>query len=177
MTLTTTIIREYITIADNIMSKCFPKTYKTPTYTEITISKARSFWAQIKHISGKYYSLKVSNVFNEIEDQDDFENRMISCMIHELIHTLPGCFNHGAKFKAACAKVNRMFPGYNLQRATSMEEYGIKREVKPIKYVMSCGKCGATWNYRRKPNIMDMNEMNKYYTCACGAADFHLKEV
>ena len=176
MTLTISVINECIDLADDIMHRCFPK-YETPTYTEIKISRARSFWAQIKYISKGKYSLKVSNVYEEIEDEHTAKERLIGTMIHELIHTLPGCYNHGSKFKAACAVVNRKVPGYNLQRCTSMSDYGVKQEVKPIKYVMSCGKCGATWNYRRRPNIMNMKEMNKHYTCACGAADFHLKEV
>lgn len=176
MTLTTEFIWEQIRTADEIMHECFPK-YQTPTYTDIKISKARSFWAQIKYISEGTYSLKVSNVFEEIADEEVMKIRLISCMLHELVHTLPKCFNHGKYFKKACAVINTKFPGYNLQRATSMSEYNIVNEPKPIKYIMSCGHCGATWNYRRKPNITNMKVMNASYRCACGAADFHLKEV
>lgn len=176
MKLTTEFIWKQLRVADEMMHECFPH-YTTPTITNITFSKARSFWAQIKYIAEGTYSLKISTVFEEIDDEDVMKQRLLGCLLHELVHTRPRCFNHGKYFKSACAVINHKFPGYNLQRCTSMSEYGIKEEVKPIKYIMSCGKCGATWNYHRKPNIMDMETMNKHYRCACGAADFHLKKV
>lgn len=51
-------------------------------------------------------------------------------IIHELLHTCPGCANHGAQWKALADKVNRAY-GYNIRRLASPAEKGVPDEWIP----------------------------------------------
>ena len=173
MKLTEALIEQYIDEAKIIISRCYPS-FVPPTIVKITISRARSYWAQIKHVNGNCYELRVSNVFNEIADEYLFHKRLMSCMIHELIHTMPKCWNHGTMFKRMAALINRYYPEFDVQTGTVGEAFGIKEDVRVIRYVVKCANCGAESKYVRKPKIWQyINKKNSPYTCCrCGRSKF-----
>ena len=148
MQLTEALIEQYIEDAKIIIGRCYLP-FVPPTIVKITISKARSYWAQIKHVNGNYYELRVSNVFNEITDEHLFHKRLMSCMIHELIHTMPKCWNHGVVFKKMAALINRYYPEFDVQTGTVGEAFGIKEDTRVIHYVVKCVNCGAESKYVR----------------------------
>ena len=151
MKLTEALIEQYIDEAKIIISRCYPS-FVPPTIVKITISRARSYWAQIKHVNGNCYELRVSNVFNEIADEYLFHKRLMSCMIHEVIHTMPKCWNNGTMIKRMAALINRYYP----------------------EFVVKCANCGAESKYVRKPKIWQyINKKNSPYTCCrCGRSKF-----
>ena len=173
MKLTEALIEQYIDDAKVILSRCY-LSFVPPTFVKITISKARGYWAQIKHVSGNYYELRVSDVFNEITDEHLFHKRLLSCMIHELIHTIPRCWNHGAVFKKIANLVNRYYPEFDVQTGTEGSAFGIAEEVRPYKYIVRCENCGSESKYYRKPKIWQyLNKKNSPYTCCkCGRSKF-----
>lgn len=85
-------------------------------------------------------------------------------LVHELLHTCPGCRNHGAKWKAWAQQAGEAM-GLDIRRTVPVEG-----EVKPlrqeeIKYVLICESCGARIQRRR------MSKAVKYpwrYRCKCG---------
>lgn len=171
--LTELLINEHIEYAKSILSSCYLK-FNPPKIVKVRISKARSYWAQIKHIDEDRYELAVSNVFDDIVNEQLFYNRLTSCMIHELIHTIPGCWNHGKIFKKIANKVNTRFPEYQIQTSTYDTDYGIPETVQIIRYVVTCKNCGAESKYTRRPKIwsyLDSNS-NPYYCCRCGKSEF-----
>lgn len=165
MTLTNTLIKEKVICAKAMIEECtgFKVDAKFPV---ITFSKARSFWANVTTLGNKDFKLNVSNVFEEIEDSTLADIRLQSTIIHEVIHTLPGCFNHGPKFKKVCNDINKVYPEFELQRATAMSKYGIEREVKPFKYIIECPHCGKQYHYKKKSKFIDI--LN---TCRCGVCN------
>ena len=173
MKLTEALIEQYIDDAKIIISRCYPS-FVPPIVVKITISKARSYWAQIKHVGDNYYELRVSNMFNEITEEHLFYNRLMSCMIHELIHTIPRCWNHGRIFQQYAQKINLYFPEFNISTSTSGEELGIIEDVRIIKYVVTCYNCGAESKYMRKPKIWKyINKETSPYICnKCGQSKF-----
>ncbi len=175
MTLNESIIRDYIWKASEVLEECCP-TYKRPEKLIITMSNAKSFWATVSKPAPNTIKVKVSRVFEQIPDDELFDRRLMGCMIHELVHTIPGCMNHQAPFKAQAAKINKIYPQYQVQRTTSMTEYGIpKREKAPYKYAVICTKCGCTSSYRRLPQIWTyVNKGFSPYTCSrCGCSSFY----
>ena len=50
-------------------------------------------------------------------------------LMHELVHTLPKCFNHGMEFKAWARKINRLLPGYNVDTSCRGEEWEAVCEI------------------------------------------------
>lgn len=173
MKLTEQLIEEYIDNAKLIIDNCY-SLFVPPTIVKITITKARSYWAQIKYVRKNCYELRVSNVFNEIKNEQSFHNRLMSCMIHELIHTLPECWNHGKSFKTIANIVNKYHPEFNIQTATIVKDVDIKESVLIIRYVVKCNNCGAESKYTRKPKIWQFLETDSipYYCRCCGKSEF-----
>ena len=134
--------------AYDVLSKVVPE-FKKPIIREIKVGKSRTHWATIsKHGTGDF-TLRVSNVYESIADEDAAKQRLESTIIHEVIHTLPNCFNHGYYFKKWAARVNFNYPQYSIQRCTSMEDFGIKRKQTDYKYKLTCS-CGKEFLYKKK---------------------------
>lgn len=89
-----------------------------------------------------------------------------SCMqtiAHELIHTCPGCMNHGETFKKYAEKMNREY-GYDISRTNTKEDMGVK-EKAPCRYLIICQKCGKKIErIKRSPLVDDPSA----YRCRCG---------
>lgn len=94
-------------------------------------------------------------------------------IIHELIHCLPGCNNHGREFKKYASIVNNKL-GYNISRLGDKEkdfeksniEY--KQNEKNYKYKICCIECNQLY-YRKR---LAKNFLAKY---RCGKCKGKLK--
>lgn len=173
MKLTPDLIKECIAYAEDILHSSYPE-FDPPSITNISISKARSYWAQINHVKDDQFEIRVSNVFDMIESSEICRNRLTSCMIHELIHTQNDCWNHGKTFKSIANKVNSKYPQFNISTRTSMSEYNIPECARRIRYTVRCATCGYTTHYLRKPKIWSyINEDIIPYECSkCGNSKF-----
>lgn len=89
---------------------------------------------------------------------------------HELLHTCPGCFNHGDKWKEY-AKVLKEQYGYDITRTTKLEENidgtGQYRKEE-YKYVLKCNNCGQIFKRKRECNLTRHPE--KYRCRKCGGS-------
>ena len=172
--LTEEIINNSIEIAHKILKEVYPK-YKEPIIYSIKITNAHSYWANIgrckEYPSG--YGLHISRTFEQIKDIEVARNRFQSCMIHEMIHTQPGCNNHGYNFKRLCYYVNKKYPQYKVQTSTTDESVGITIESAPIKYIIKCKICGCESKYRRKPKY----SLSKYICNRCNHSEFELINI
>lgn len=82
-------------------------------------------------------------------------------MAHELLHTCPGCRNHGKLWKQYAAAVNCSY-GYAIRRTV---ETGDNPEINEAKYILLCRQCGREIKRQR------LSKAVKYparYRCACG---------
>ena len=176
MTISKGLVKEYICKASSVLEECCPD-FERPENLIIELTWAKSFWAKVSMPYPNTVKIRVSEVFNQISEHDMFERRLTSCMIHELIHTIPGCMNHQGPFKHQAYLVNKKYPQYEIQRATSMENYGIEKTKTrlPYKYQVTCTRCGAISKYKRRPGIW--NYVNKgfspYKCCRCGGSSFY----
>ena len=133
MVITKDLIEEELDYAEMIAEECVPDFVK-PNFVQIRLSNARSFWGTVKHLGCGTYRLTVSNIFNDIEDNSNASMRLTSTLVHEILHTQPGCMNHGRKWKALAERVNREYPYLNIQRCTSSISYGVERRKPVYKY-------------------------------------------
>ncbi len=68
---------------------------------------------------------------------------------HELIHTIPGCYNHGPAFQEAANKLNAYYPKlYNVQVETNLADYGLFASALN-RYKIVCQHCQYTM-YRQR---------------------------
>ena len=108
-------------------------------------------WGQCKHVFAgigadgkrKYnHSIDISSIL--LDDNTPVE-ALRNTIIHEILHTCPGCNNHGVGWKRRADQVNKKF-GYNIKSRSSAEDKmvpdSVMEEYKKPKYILRCKKCG-----------------------------------
>lgn len=165
-------IQSVIDQGNRILKECVPS-YCCPYIHKIDFkNKSKSYWAKIGRNSKKHsgYFLRIGGLFSLIPDENIARIRFQSTIVHELIHTIPGCMNHGKKFHLICALINKKYPELSLQTSTSCEEYGIMVEKRVPKYIVKCTKCGKKYFYFRMPNY----DLHNYVCNCCGYSKLKL---
>lgn len=172
------ILQKAVDNANNCLKKIYSN-YVEPNILHFRFTKARSYWANISRIpnqiinSDNEYLIKIGSLFACIKDQESRIRRLEECIIHEFIHTIPGCFNHGHKFKKIASAINLRFPKYNIQTRTAAEDFGIVISEPIKRYAITCKHCGKVFYYSRKPKY----DLSKYYCNHCGFDTFELTTV
>ena len=90
-------------------------------------------------------------------------------IIHELIHTCPGCMNHGYEWKRRGDRVNRIL-GYNIARcaeADGLVAAGVELKTREFKYALECPSCGSQWKYRRWCESLENPSRYQCAKCKC----------
>lgn len=125
-------------------------------------TRAKNRWGQTRYSNG-VYSINISNRLLA-EELDDMVAK--NTIMHEIIHTCPGCMNHGENWKRLANRVNAAYPDYNIKRTTSCEEKGIEApEPRAYRWEIYCKSCGKKWNYKRLPKCA---QYPSNYRCFCG---------
>lgn len=162
MKVTYALINQVVGESVQILKEVYPS-FQYKGFTKVRISKARSKWGSVKkNCSTGDFALTISNCFEEIPDEKRARTKLLSTVTHELIHTIPGCMNHGSNFKYYAALVNRKYPALQIQRCTSMESLGIQKNTKNYPYIAKCNICNKEWKWTRKPRIF-----NYISACEC----------
>lgn len=110
----------------------------------------------------KKHTIEISKWLMDLND-DIIKNTII----HEIIHCLPDCNNHGKEFKKYSKLINEKL-GYNITRLGNKKEDYEKsnlefNENQKIKYVIACENCGLIY-YRQR---MAKNFTKKYRCGKC----------
>lgn len=135
-------------------------------YIEVN-TRAKGRWGQCKKRDGKF-SINLSSELLKTNSK-----AIKDTIIHELIHTVDGCFNHGQKFQFYANLMNKNF-GYSISRVSTLEEKGFNREEYKknisFKYTVKCDNCGIENHYQRKAKIFTVLER-----CVCSKCKSHGK--
>ena len=88
-------------------------------------------------------------------------------IVHELLHTVPGCFKHTGKWRQYADLINKLLPHYSIKTHTSYEEKGIKdnRAAPTYRYVLKCESCNREVLRQKKCAVVEHPE---HYRCRCG---------
>ena len=129
-----------------------------------TRAKARFGACKVRknRLGQKKYIIEISKEILGCETED-----ISSVLVHELLHTCKGCFNHGKKWKSYCEIVENQL-GYSIERTSRYEDLGLKRpEAKEqVKYMVKCKGCGMEFPRKRMCNLVKNTEA---YRCGkCG---------
>lgn len=90
-------------------------------------------------------------------------------IIHELVHTCPGCMNHGPEFQRRALMVNRRL-GYHVSTTTdgnALEAAGVTLKRAADNYGIVCKKCGRVVQ-RRKRWSSTLENIGGYRHGGCG---------
>ena len=105
--------------------------------SSLTITRARKSAGVCKRTrtgSSFEYVIGFSKYYLGLEDQE-----AKNILAHELIHTVRGCYNHGANFKQRAEKLNRA--GYNVRtHITERQHEQAKERLKQGLVIILCGR-------------------------------------
>lgn len=90
------------------------------------------------------------------------EKYAMETVVHEILHTVEGCMNHGPKWKKAAAIMNEKY-GYNVKTSSSYSERGL--EAPKGKYEVRCASCKNSYYKNRMCNLI---KYPKRFICSCG---------
>ncbi len=85
-------------------------------------------------------------------------------LLHELLHTCPGCGNHGEKWKAHAQKVNQAL-GTRIQRTVKLDGAPQPLRREEDKYLLRCEDCGKEIRRMRMSKVV---KAPWRYRCLCG---------
>ena len=163
-------LNTYSKKALNLLSELNIK-YSNKIEFKVSTRMTRSWGNCSKHSDGTY-TIKISDIL--LQDTTS-EDALMNTVIHEILHTVNGCLNHGPNWKAVADKVNRN-THYNIKRCTSCEEKGIDRNSRtrsknsrPKKWAVKCCQCGNIYKYSRKPKWLP--RISSYRCGRCNAGN------
>lgn len=127
-----------------------------PNYNRISLDRAKSRLGLCRHEKwGNYITIATRLV----ERHSDKEIK--DTILHEFLHTEPGCRNHREKWKAYARKFDVL--GYHIQRCSNLKETD---EEASYKYFVKCSGCGRVVRRRVRCDIIKHPE---YWRCGkCG---------
>lgn len=113
----------------------------------------------------KLYSIEVQPCMLE----DSVEERTTkNTIIHELIHTCPGAFNHGYEFQRRARQVNALL-GYSVSTTTDVSvlaSAGVTLKQPHYRYACVCTRCGQiTSQYQRWCRKLEYAENWRHTSC------------
>lgn len=129
-------------------------------------TRAKSRWGQCKIVNDtqryewfdREFEINISDRILVDEVNDD---KVISVIIHEILHTCEDCFNHGEKWKEYADLVNDCYSCYKVETTQSCEFFGFnakEERIKNSKYKIKCNGCD---------NVFYRNRMFDTSSCRC----------
>ena len=85
-------------------------------------------------------------------------------ILHELLHTAPGCMDHTGTWKRYAGLLNRTY-GFSIRRASAAEDLGAPEDPR-VRYRFRCEGCGAEQLRYRACNFTRHPE--RYRCSRCG---------
>lgn len=135
-------------------------------------SRAKSRYGQCRRIHSwdNEFEIQVSDM---VLDKEVPIKSLETVILHELLHTVEGCMNHGAKWKMLANKINKAY-GYEIERTSNREKLGIKEPRKPrvVNYKLECNCCGQVITRTRKSDLIQ-----NYLLYNCGRCNGSFKRV
>ena len=128
-------------------------------------TRAKRRLGQCKKSSCGLFDINISEAL--LDDKVD-DQIALNTIMHEILHTIPGCFNHGKKWKAYANYINQKLPQYNITRVAVNDSVGVHTEhEKPLfNYVLRCSECGQEIKRQRKSKVI--TNYKKYRCGKCG---------
>lgn len=123
---------------------------------------AKRRWGQTErvHLGGKtVYKINISNKLLA-DDVDD--KSLMDTIVHELLHTVDGCFCHTGKWKMLADRITAT-SNLTIKRTTSNEEKNIERE--PYLYICKCEKCGKEIGRYKMSDFVKRAELYTHRNC------------
>ena len=131
-------------------------------------TRAHRRWGQCKAVTGGYEI----NINKDLLDERNDVQGLKNTIIHELLHSVKGCMNHGENWKNQ-AEIVKYELGYDITRCSSAEDKGVVFHTQPTarrasgnEYILKCNCCGCEIHRERMSKAVQHPE---WYRCGkCG---------
>ena len=125
-----------------------------------------------KKANGKtLYEIKINKEYIAVAASREVHNTIM----HECIHCVDGCMNHGNKWKTIAQKVNRSYDFSTIKRTGYDPAYNQILEAH-YRYIAVCDRCGHAFRWMRKSHIFVSCSTGKA-RCSCGGTSFTCREL
>lgn len=174
MVVTVALVKKVFEEADVMMKKVFHGLYDSPKFSSIKITNANGYWMKItRYSNSSSFGLRVSRLFENHTNDEDGMHKLKESLIHELVHTLPGAFNHGIYFKEYGRMFHNYYPDFVIERVSrGGSSYTPPVRKRNYKYKITCNTCGAVSRYQRLCDTVRYCS-NKYSICYCRRCNGH----
>ena len=140
----------------------------------IKVGKISRVWFSDKSFRKFGSCRRLMNGYFAIEITDlGLHGDVKSTIVHELIHTVEGCYNHGPKFQEIARLLSS---AYNMDLGThaGVREMELSREyrISKAKYAVQCEKCGQLIVRQRATRLI---KLPMTYSCGCGGELIRIK--
>ena len=177
MVITSALVQKTFEEVNVMMKKCFKGLYDKPKFSFIKITHAHSYWMKIRKFPD-HWGLSVSDRYKYFTSDDAAMRKLKESMAHELIHTLPGAFNHGKFFKEYGKMFHSYYPEYTISTTSGGGDSYVAPERK-YRYKITCKRCGATFMYQRYTKAVKLCEQEhvKCRCSRCGSNSFTVEKL
>lgn len=151
-------INECYLILDNLNIPYYDKTLVVFKWNNRISTK----WGYCRKNNDNTFTIAISSCLRE----DNIKHKkVLSVILHEILHTCPGCFNHGELWTSYAKQINQH---YNIK----IRETSSAKELKvPYKYIVKCKNCKIKIAFALKPSMT--NRKCPY----CHSSNLKLKEI
>lgn len=121
-------------------------------------------------LSQSKFQIEISSAMADAADWD-----VKNVLLHELIHTCPGCMNHGKRWKLYADRINLKY-GYGIKATSRYSDFGLEEPEKAeqAKYLIICKSCGMEIRRKRRSKLVENTD--KYRCGKCGGA-LEIREI
>lgn len=127
-------------------------------------TRAKARWGLCTKVSRGVFDIQIaaSLLDDAIDDQ-----AVKDTIVHELLHTVPGCFKHTGKWKQYAELINKLMPHYRIKSRSSYADKGVEdlRSTPTYRYILKCEQCGREVRRQKKSAVVEYPEN---YRCKCG---------
>ena len=152
----------------DFFSRCLSEECVNPRLGVIKSTVAFGRCCRTRKAGSVFYTIKVNDMFFSPGMNTEWE-MLRNTLVHELVHTLPECFNHGPAFQAWGARLNKKF-GLNISTRAGKEnskkfetaQFGTTRNV------FVCPVCGEFNLFSKTTrNVRWAAQGTKVWSCGC----------
>ena len=146
--------KELFDYVKNIKMDLTKKGYPVGNITKYSLLKSKKIYGRCCRSRNKtdnslVFEIKLNEYFLKTKKETCLET-----ILHELIHTFPGCFNHLSGFQKHAKEINFKY-GTNIGTHVSKETSEKFKNIIPSKYIIVCLKCGKLMKFNRKNSLIN----------------------
>lgn len=126
---------------------------------EIEYFRSAKVYGQCVRRYNDIFTIRLSTYFIDNDEQE-----IMQTLIHEVLHTVKDCMNHGPNWKAKAALINYK-TNYKIARCSSYTMNNAKAKEVREKYVIKCKNCNKIFYRQALSNVVKNPERYKCGTC------------